>query len=141
MITCVHVGDLRNEGRNVLVAVTAEGWLHVFDFSKDLSRPIGAAEAEAAAAAAASKSSGAAEGGDGLSLKIDSSPESVKREDAGGEENAEEASAGAAGPGRKKSVTFAAESEKSKKGRKSDSSENSLEAEEIKKKLIHPSFT
>ena len=138
MITCVHVGDLRNEGRNVLVAVTAEGWLHVFDFSKDLSRPIGAAEAEAAAA---SKSSGAAEGGDGLSLKIDSSPESVKREDAGGEENAEEAFAGAVGPGRKKSVTFAAESEKSKKGRKSDSSENSLEAEEIKKKLIHPSFT
>ena len=137
MITCVHVGDLRNEGRNVLVAVTAEGWLHVFDFSRDLSRPIGAAEAEAA-----SKSGGAAEGGEGLSLKIDSSPESVKREDAGREGNAEEVPAGAAaGPARKKSVSFAAESEKTKKGRRSDFSENFLEAEEIKKKLIHPSFT
>lgn len=39
-ITSVHVGDLRNSGRNVLVAVTAEGWFHVFDFDKDLSKPL-----------------------------------------------------------------------------------------------------
>ena len=76
MITSVHVGDLRNEGRNVLLVVTAEGWLHVFDFSQDLSRPTGMAEQEEA-----SKSSGTEEA-DGLLLKMDSSPESVKKEEA-----------------------------------------------------------
>ena len=30
MITCVGVGDLWNEGDNLLVCITAEGWCHIF---------------------------------------------------------------------------------------------------------------
>ena len=115
MITSVHVGDLRNEGRNVLLAVTAEGWLHVFDFSQDLSRPFGIAKRDEDA-------------------KIDSSPESVKREEGG--QNAEkepEKGEEPSGPSRKKSVTFAAETEENKS--------DALESGEDKKKRIYPSFT
>ena len=132
MITSVHVGDLRNEGRNVLLVVTAEGWLHLFDFSQDLSRPIGMAEREEA-----NKSS--SEEGDGLLLKMDSSPESVKKEEAGQKSETEtvqkeKVKEESVAPSRKKSVTFAAESAKNKK--------DALEAEELEeKKLIYPSFT
>ena len=128
MITSVHVGDLRNEGRNVLLAVTAEGWLHVFDFSQDLSRPIGtAAERDVD-----KESSGGKE--EGLLLKMDSSPESVKREE--GEQNAErkpDEEEEPSGPSRKKSVTFAAETEENKS--------DALGSGEDQKKRIYPSFT
>ena len=127
MITSVHVGDLHNEGRNVLLVVTAEGWLHLFDFSQDLSRPIGMAEREEA-----NKSS--SEEGDGLLLKMDSSPESVKKEEAGQKAEKETGQKEeCVEPSRKKSVTFAAESGKNKR--------DALEAEEVEKKLIYPSFT
>ena len=128
MITSVHVGDLRNEGRNVLLAVTAEGWLHVFDFSQDLSRPIGtAAERDVD-----KESSGGKE--EGLVLKKESSPETVKGEE--GEQKAEkepEEGEESLGPSRKKSVTFAAENEENKS--------DALESGEDKKKRIYPSFT
>ena len=128
MITSVHVGDLRNEGRNVLLAVTAEGWLHVFDFSQDLSRPIGTAVERDGD----SKSAGGKE--EGPLLKVDSSPEPVKRGE--GEQNAErepeEGEEPLEGPSRKKSVTFAAEDEN-----KSDA----MESGEDEKKRIYPSFT
>ena len=128
MITSVHVGDLRNEGRNVLLVVTAEGWLHVFDFSQDLSRPTGMAEQEEA-----SKSSGTEES-DGLLLKMDSSPDSVKKKEAGQKaQNETGQKEDCVEPSRKKSVTFAAESGKNKR--------DALEAEEVEKKLIYPSFT
>ena len=128
MITSVHVGDLRNEGRNVLLAVTAEGWLHVFDFSQDLSRPIGIGERGEDA-----KSSGT-ETEEGLLLRMDSSPESVKREE--GEQSAEkepEEGKEPLGPSRKKSVKFAAET--------ADNKRDALESEEHEKKRIYPSFT
>ena len=127
MITSVHVGDLRNEGRNVLLAVTAEGWLHVFDFSQDLSRPIGtAAERDGDKGSSGGKE-------EGPLLKVDSSPEPVKRGE--GEQNAErepEEGEEPLGPSRKKSVTFAAEDEN-----KSDA----MESGEDEKKRIYPSFT
>ena len=127
MITSVHVGDLRNEGRNVLLAVTAEGWLHFFDFSQDLSRPIGtAAERDGDKGSSGGKE-------EGPLLKVDSSPEPVKRGE--GEQNAErepEEGEEPLGPSRKKSVTFAAEDEN-----KSDA----MESGEDEKKRIYPSFT
>ena len=131
MITSVHVGDLRNEGRNVLLAVTAEGWLHVFDFSLDLSKPIGISEQEED-----KKKSSGREEGDGLSLKMDSSAESVKKEEGGRKaerEKGQRKEESVEDPPRKKSVTFAAESVKNKR--------DALEAEEVERKLIYPSFT
>ena len=131
MITSVHVGDLRNEGRNVLLAVTAEGWLHVFDFSHDLSKPIGISEQEED-----KKKSSGREEGDGLSLKMDSSAESVKKEEGGRKaerEKGQKKEESVEDPPRKKSVTFAAESVKNKR--------DALEAEEVERKLIYPSFT
>ena len=129
MITSVHVGDLRNEGRNVLLAVTAEGWLHVFDFSHDLSKPVGISEQEEG------KTSSGREEGDGLSLKMDSSAESAKKEEGGRKAEREKGQReeSVEDPPRKKSVTFAAESVKNKR--------DALEAEEVERKLIYPSFT
>lgn len=36
MLTCVGVGDVCNKGKNVVVAVSAEGWFHLFDLSSKL---------------------------------------------------------------------------------------------------------
>ncbi|KAI5947711.1 KICSTOR complex protein ITFG2 [Manis javanica] len=33
MLTCVGVGDVCNKGKNLVVAVTAEGWFHLFDLT------------------------------------------------------------------------------------------------------------
>lgn len=33
MLTCVGVGDVCNKGQNLVVAVSAEGWFHLFDFT------------------------------------------------------------------------------------------------------------
>ncbi|CAI5783607.1 Hypothetical predicted protein [Podarcis lilfordi] len=33
MLTCVGVGDVCNKGKNVVVAVSAEGWFHLFDLT------------------------------------------------------------------------------------------------------------
>ncbi|XP_069484597.1 KICSTOR complex protein ITFG2 [Ambystoma mexicanum] len=33
MLTCVGVGDVCNKGKNFVVAVSAEGWFHLFDLS------------------------------------------------------------------------------------------------------------
>ncbi|XP_006002857.1 KICSTOR complex protein ITFG2 [Latimeria chalumnae] len=33
MVTCVAVGDLCNKGKNVVLAVSAEGWFHLFDLT------------------------------------------------------------------------------------------------------------
>ncbi|XP_048887150.1 KICSTOR complex protein ITFG2 [Brienomyrus brachyistius] len=33
MLTCVGVGDICNKGKNFVIAVGAEGWLHLFDLS------------------------------------------------------------------------------------------------------------
>ncbi|XP_012506504.1 PREDICTED: integrin-alpha FG-GAP repeat-containing protein 2 isoform X1 [Propithecus coquereli] len=33
MLTCVGVGDVCNKGKNLLVAVSAEGWFHLFDLT------------------------------------------------------------------------------------------------------------
>ncbi|KAK1789595.1 hypothetical protein P4O66_015495 [Electrophorus voltai] len=33
MLTCVGVGDICNKGKNLVVAVGAEGWLHLFDIA------------------------------------------------------------------------------------------------------------
>ncbi|EGV98482.1 KICSTOR complex protein ITFG2 isoform X1 [Cricetulus griseus] len=33
MLTCVGVGDVCNKGKNLVVAVSAEGWLHLFDLT------------------------------------------------------------------------------------------------------------
>ncbi|XP_044273718.1 KICSTOR complex protein ITFG2 isoform X2 [Varanus komodoensis] len=33
MLTCVGVGDVCNKGKNLVVAVSAEGWFHLFDFT------------------------------------------------------------------------------------------------------------
>ncbi|KAF7248266.1 KICSTOR complex protein ITFG2 [Varanus komodoensis] len=32
-LTCVGVGDVCNKGKNLVVAVSAEGWFHLFDFT------------------------------------------------------------------------------------------------------------
>ncbi|XP_011454196.1 KICSTOR complex protein ITFG2 [Magallana gigas] len=37
MITCIGVGDVFNKGKNVLVALTAEGWCNIFDIKADSS--------------------------------------------------------------------------------------------------------
>ena len=39
-MTAVQVGDPCNTGRNMLVVITAQGWFHLFDFDKDLSKPL-----------------------------------------------------------------------------------------------------
>ncbi|XP_075065266.1 KICSTOR complex protein ITFG2 [Mixophyes fleayi] len=36
MLTCVGVGDVCNKGKNFVVAVSAEGWFHLFDLSSKL---------------------------------------------------------------------------------------------------------
>ncbi|KAM9311644.1 KICSTOR complex protein ITFG2 [Gastrophryne carolinensis] len=36
MLTCVGVGDVCNKGKNFVVAVSAEGWFHLFDLSLKL---------------------------------------------------------------------------------------------------------
>ncbi|XP_068133174.1 KICSTOR complex protein ITFG2 [Hyperolius riggenbachi] len=36
MLTCVGVGDVCNKGKNCVVAVSAEGWFHLFDLSSKL---------------------------------------------------------------------------------------------------------
>ncbi|KAL9961416.1 hypothetical protein ACROYT_G030350 [Oculina patagonica] len=36
MITCVGVGDLWNEGENLLFCITAEGWCHIFYVTSEL---------------------------------------------------------------------------------------------------------
>lgn len=36
MLTCVGVGDVCNKGKNLVVAVSAEGWFHLFDLSSKL---------------------------------------------------------------------------------------------------------
>ena len=127
MITSVHVGDLRNEGHNVLLVVTAEGWLHVFDFSQDLTKPYGIAEQ-----GEVKKSSGREES-NGLLLRLDSSPESVKMEVRGQNAEGETGHEEFVETSRKKSVTFAEESPGNKK--------DAMEAEEVEKKLLYPSFT
>uniref|UniRef100_A0A8D0EE66 Integrin alpha FG-GAP repeat containing 2 n=1 Tax=Salvator merianae TaxID=96440 RepID=A0A8D0EE66_SALMN len=33
MLTCIGVGDVCNKGKNFAVAVSAEGWFHLFDFT------------------------------------------------------------------------------------------------------------
>ncbi|CAH7422539.1 Itfg2 [Phodopus roborovskii] len=33
MLTCIGVGDVCNKGKNLVVAVSAEGWLHLFDLT------------------------------------------------------------------------------------------------------------
>uniref|UniRef100_A0A8C6RVN5 Integrin alpha FG-GAP repeat containing 2 n=1 Tax=Nannospalax galili TaxID=1026970 RepID=A0A8C6RVN5_NANGA len=33
MLTCVGVGDVCNKGKNLVVAVSAEGWFHLFDLT------------------------------------------------------------------------------------------------------------
>ncbi|XP_053498181.1 KICSTOR complex protein ITFG2 isoform X2 [Ictalurus furcatus] len=38
MLTCVGVGDLCNKGRNLVVAVGAEGWFHLFDIASAAAR-------------------------------------------------------------------------------------------------------
>ncbi|XP_078332433.1 KICSTOR complex protein ITFG2-like isoform X2 [Crassostrea virginica] len=35
MITCIGIGDVFNIGKNVLVALTAEGWCNIFDIKAD----------------------------------------------------------------------------------------------------------
>lgn len=39
MLTCVGVGDVCNKGKNFVVAVSAEGWFHLFDLSSKLDVP------------------------------------------------------------------------------------------------------
>ena len=71
---------------------------------------------------------------DGLLLKMDSSPESVKKKEGGQKAEREKGQKEeSVEPYRKKSVTFAAESVKNKR--------DTLEAEEAERKLIYPSFT
>ncbi|XP_040200362.1 KICSTOR complex protein ITFG2 isoform X3 [Rana temporaria] len=36
MLTCVGVGDVCNKGKNLVVAVSAEGWFHLFDLTSKL---------------------------------------------------------------------------------------------------------
>ncbi|KAJ1165938.1 hypothetical protein NDU88_006355 [Pleurodeles waltl] len=38
MLTCVGVGDVCNKGKNVVVAVSAEGWFHLFDLTAAASK-------------------------------------------------------------------------------------------------------
>ncbi|NXY46275.1 ITFG2 protein, partial [Ceuthmochares aereus] len=38
MLTCVGVGDVCNKGKNLVVAVSAEGWFHLFDLSPPASK-------------------------------------------------------------------------------------------------------
>ncbi|KAF5901646.1 KICSTOR complex protein ITFG2 [Clarias magur] len=38
MLTCVGVGDLCNKGKNLVVAVGAEGWFHLFDIASDVAK-------------------------------------------------------------------------------------------------------
>ncbi|XP_061523733.1 KICSTOR complex protein ITFG2 isoform X1 [Phycodurus eques] len=47
-LTCVAVGDVRNKGKNFVVAVGAEGWFHLFDLSAAKADPSGQHEGFAA---------------------------------------------------------------------------------------------
>ncbi|XP_015282023.1 PREDICTED: integrin-alpha FG-GAP repeat-containing protein 2 [Gekko japonicus] len=38
MLTCVGVGDVCNKGKNLIVAMSAEGWFHLFDLTPPLSK-------------------------------------------------------------------------------------------------------
>uniref|UniRef100_A0A8D0F798 Integrin alpha FG-GAP repeat containing 2 n=1 Tax=Strix occidentalis caurina TaxID=311401 RepID=A0A8D0F798_STROC len=38
MLTCVGVGDVCNKGKNLVVAVSAEGWFHLFDLTSSASK-------------------------------------------------------------------------------------------------------
>ncbi|XP_060770284.1 KICSTOR complex protein ITFG2 isoform X4 [Neoarius graeffei] len=38
MLTCVGVGDLCNKGKNLVVAVGAEGWFHLFDIASAVAK-------------------------------------------------------------------------------------------------------
>ncbi|KAM9030267.1 KICSTOR complex protein ITFG2 isoform 3-T3 [Ara ararauna] len=38
MLTCVGVGDVCNKGKNLVVAVSAEGWFHLFDLTSPTSK-------------------------------------------------------------------------------------------------------
>ncbi|KAL7857794.1 hypothetical protein AOLI_G00178960 [Acnodon oligacanthus] len=38
MLTCVGVGDLCNKGKNLVVAVGAEGWFHLFDIAASVGK-------------------------------------------------------------------------------------------------------
>ncbi|KAM6095703.1 KICSTOR complex protein ITFG2 isoform 3-T3 [Chlamydotis macqueenii] len=51
MLTCVGVGDVCNKGKNLVVAVSAEGWFHLFDLtSPTLKHPDASGHHELAAA-------------------------------------------------------------------------------------------
>ncbi|NXJ05388.1 ITFG2 protein, partial [Odontophorus gujanensis] len=39
MLTCVGVGDVCNKGKNLAVAVSAEGWFHLFDLTSSSKHP------------------------------------------------------------------------------------------------------
>uniref|UniRef100_G1NMD2 Uncharacterized protein n=1 Tax=Meleagris gallopavo TaxID=9103 RepID=G1NMD2_MELGA len=39
MLTCVGVGDVCNKGKNLAVAVSAEGWFHLFDLTSPSKHP------------------------------------------------------------------------------------------------------
>ncbi|XP_075618572.1 KICSTOR complex protein ITFG2 isoform X2 [Balearica regulorum gibbericeps] len=52
MLTCVGVGDVCNKGKNLVVAVSAEGWFHLFDLTSPTSKhPDASGHHELAAAA------------------------------------------------------------------------------------------
>uniref|UniRef100_A0A803KHM2 Integrin alpha FG-GAP repeat containing 2 n=1 Tax=Xenopus tropicalis TaxID=8364 RepID=A0A803KHM2_XENTR len=40
MLTCVGVGDVCNKGKNFVIAVSAEGWFHLFDLSAKPEGPL-----------------------------------------------------------------------------------------------------
>ncbi|KAM8973142.1 KICSTOR complex protein ITFG2 [Pelodytes ibericus] len=46
MLTCLGVGDVCNKGKNFVVAVSAEGWFHLFDLSSKVDATWDAAQAE-----------------------------------------------------------------------------------------------
>ncbi|TSK13545.1 KICSTOR complex protein ITFG2 [Bagarius yarrelli] len=46
MLTCVGVGDLCNKGKNLVVAVGAEGWFHLFDISSASAKAESSSQAE-----------------------------------------------------------------------------------------------
>ncbi|KAM4671038.1 KICSTOR complex protein ITFG2 isoform 2-T2 [Amazona ochrocephala] len=50
MLTCVGVGDICNKGKNLVVAVSAEGWFHLFDLTSTSKHPDASGHHELAAA-------------------------------------------------------------------------------------------
>ncbi|KAL8207685.1 UNVERIFIED_CONTAM: integrin alpha FG-GAP repeat-containing protein 2 [Gekko kuhli] len=42
MLTCVGVGDVCNKGKNLIVAMSAEGWFHLFDLTPPLPKHLDA---------------------------------------------------------------------------------------------------